>query len=70
MLRRLTLAGSLYLGAIALLAFCGLPLLWMLYSAFKPAAELFTYPPRVLGAYDLANFVRTLALPGKVERCR
>lgn len=60
MLRRLTLAGSLYLGAIALLAFCGLPLLWMLYSAFKPAAELFTYPPRVLGAYDLANFRKLL----------
>jgi len=59
-LRRLTLAGSLYLGAIALLAFCGLPLLWMLYSAFKPAAELFTYPPRVLGAYDLANFRKLL----------
>ncbi|HWC02665.1 MAG TPA: carbohydrate ABC transporter permease [Methylomirabilota bacterium] len=60
MLRRLTLAGSLYLGAIALLAFCGLPLLWMLYSAFKPAGELFSYPPRVLGAYDLANFRKLL----------
>jgi ABC-type glycerol-3-phosphate transport system permease component len=58
-LGRLTVAGALYLGAVALLAFCGLPLLWMLYSAFKPAGELFSYPPRVLGPYDLANF-RTL----------
>jgi ABC-type glycerol-3-phosphate transport system permease component len=60
MVRRLTLAGSLYLGAVALLAFCGLPLLWMLYSAFKPADELFSYPPQVLGAYDLANFRKLL----------
>jgi ABC-type glycerol-3-phosphate transport system permease component len=59
-LRRLTATGSLYLGAAALLAFCGLPLLWMLYSAFKPAHELFSYPPRVLGAYDLGNFRKLL----------
>jgi ABC-type glycerol-3-phosphate transport system permease component len=59
-LRRLTATGSLYLGAAALLAFCGLPLLWMLYSAFKPAHELFSYPPRVLGTYDLGNFRKLL----------
>lgn len=59
-LRRLSYATGLYLAALALLAFCGLPLLWMLYAAFKPPGDLFTYPPRIGGPYTLANFTRIL----------
>ena len=62
--RRLSYAASLYLGALALLAFCGLPLLWMLYTAFKPPADLFAYPPRIAGPYTLGNFRRLLSETG------
>jgi len=58
--RRLAYTGGLYLAAAALLAFCGLPLLWMLYTAFKPPEDLFAYPPRVGGPYTLGNFRRIL----------
>jgi ABC-type glycerol-3-phosphate transport system permease component len=62
--RRLSYAASLYLGALALLVFCGLPLLWMLYTAFKPPADLFAYPPRIAGPYTLGNFRRLLSETG------
>jgi ABC-type glycerol-3-phosphate transport system permease component len=62
--RRLSFAAGVYLGALALLAFCGLPLLWMLYTAFKPPADLFAYPPRIAGPYTLGNFRRLLSETG------
>lgn len=64
--RRLSYASALYLGAAALLVFCGLPLLWMLFTSLKPASDLFTYPPRVLGPYTLGNFWRLLGETGFV----
>jgi multiple sugar transport system permease protein len=63
-LRRLPYATSLYIASLALVAFCGLPLLWMLYTAFKPPADLFAYPPRIAGPYTLANFKRLLTETG------
>jgi multiple sugar transport system permease protein len=63
-LKRLSYATSLYIASLALVAFCGLPLLWMLYTAFKPPADLFAYPPRIAGPYTLANFQRLLAETG------
>jgi ABC-type glycerol-3-phosphate transport system permease component len=63
-LRRLSYTTSLYIASLALVAFCGLPLLWMLYTAFKPPADLFAYPPRIAGPYTLANFKRLLAETG------
>jgi ABC-type glycerol-3-phosphate transport system permease component len=63
-MRRLSYTASLYLGALALLAFCGLPLLWMLFTAFKPPADLFAYPPRIAGPYTLGNFQRLLSETG------
>lgn len=61
MTRRLSYEGALYLASAVLLAFCGLPLAWMLYTAFKPPADLFAYPPRVFGAYTLGNLTRLLS---------
>jgi len=58
--RRLSYTAALYLGSAALLTFCGVPLLWMLFTALKPPEDLFAYPPRVLGPYTLANFARLL----------
>jgi multiple sugar transport system permease protein len=58
--RRLSFAGGLYLGSAALLVFCGLPLAWMLFTSLKAPGELFSYPPRLLGHYTLANFRRLL----------
>jgi ABC-type glycerol-3-phosphate transport system permease component len=63
-LRRLSYTTSLYIASLALVAFCGLPLLWMLYTAFKPPADLFAYPPRIAGPYTLANFKRLLTETG------
>lgn len=57
---RLSYMGTLYLASAALLAFCGLPLAWMLFTSLKPPASLFSYPPRVFGAYTLGNFQRLL----------
>lgn len=51
---------GLYLFSAAMLVFCGLPLLWMLYTSLKPPAELFAYPPRIIGRYTLENFKRLL----------
>jgi ABC-type glycerol-3-phosphate transport system permease component len=59
-IRRLSHAGALYLCSGLLLVFCGLPLLWMLYTSLKPAGELFSYPPRVFGQYTAENFRRLL----------
>jgi ABC-type glycerol-3-phosphate transport system permease component len=58
--RRISHAGALYLSSGLLLVFCGLPLLWMLYTSLKPAGELFSYPPRVFGQYTAENFRRLL----------
>jgi ABC-type glycerol-3-phosphate transport system permease component len=44
-----------------LVIFCGVPLLWMLFTSLKPPADLFAYPPRIFGRYTLANFHRLLA---------
>lgn len=57
-LRRLTTAGAIGLGAGAIFIGCGLPLLWMLFTSFKPLRELFMYPPRFTGGYTLDNFGR------------
>ncbi len=62
--RRLSYTTSLYLASAALVAFCGLPLLWMLYSAFKAPVDLFAYPPRLAGPYTLGNFKRLLVDTG------
>lgn len=59
-LRRLSYTAGLYAASAALLAFCGLPLLWMLFTAFKPPGDLFAYPPRLAGPYTLGNFQRLL----------
>lgn len=58
--RRVSYAASLYLCSAGLLLFCGVPLLWMLYTALKPPPDLFAYPPRVFGRYTLENFQRLL----------
>jgi ABC-type glycerol-3-phosphate transport system permease component len=58
--RRISTTGILYGAALVLLIFCGIPLLWMLYTSLKPPADLFAYPPRFLGRYTLANFQRLL----------
>ncbi len=55
-LRRLSIAGALYLGSATLLVLCGIPLAWMLFTSLKPSSDLFAYPPRLLGNYTLANF--------------
>lgn len=59
-MRRLSYTGALYLCSLLLLVFCGLPLVWMLYTALKVPRELFSYPPRVTGGYTLATFRRLL----------
>ncbi len=59
-LRRVSRASAMSLGSVALLIFCGIPLVWMLFTSLKPLAELFTYPPRLTGHYTLANFTRLL----------
>jgi ABC-type glycerol-3-phosphate transport system permease component len=59
--QRLSYTCLLYLCSAALLILCGLPLLWMLFGAFKPSSDLFAYPPHVLGPYTLANFPRLVA---------
>jgi ABC-type glycerol-3-phosphate transport system permease component len=59
--RRLSFTGSLYLAATALVGLCGLPLLWMLYTSLKPASDLFSYPPKLLGHYSLDNFHRLMS---------
>ena len=45
-------------GSTFLLALCGIPLIWMLFTSLKPLGDLFAYPPRVFGHYTLANFDR------------
>ncbi len=57
-LRRVSYAGARGVGSVALLIFCGIPLVWMLFTSLKPLEELFTYPPRLRGHYTLANFTR------------
>ena len=59
--RRLSYTSALYLASATLLSFCGLPLLWMLFTSLKPPAALFSYPPRIFGAYTLENFRRLLS---------
>ena len=56
--KRLSFAAILYLCGAALVVFCGIPLLWMLFTALKPLASLFSYPPAVFGHYTLSNFQR------------
>jgi ABC-type glycerol-3-phosphate transport system permease component len=48
----------LYLCGFMLVVFCGIPLIWMLFTSLKPLGELFTYPPTILGKYTLSNFQR------------
>ncbi len=57
-LRRVSRASAMSLGSVALLIFCGIPLVWMLFTSLKPMQELFTYPPRLMGHYTLGNFTR------------
>jgi ABC-type glycerol-3-phosphate transport system permease component len=45
-------------GSTFLLALCGVPLIWMLFTSLKPLGDLFSYPPKVFGHYTLANFDR------------
>lgn len=48
-----------YLAALAVLAFFGAPLLWMVSTAFKGQAEWFSIPPNFLPAQPtLENFVK------------
>ncbi|OGB94719.1 MAG: hypothetical protein A3H39_10340 [candidate division NC10 bacterium RIFCSPLOWO2_02_FULL_66_22] len=57
-LRRVSRASAMSLGSVALLTFCGIPLVWMLFTSLKPMQELFTYPPRLTGHYTFGNFTR------------
>lgn len=59
-LRRLSFTSMLYLCSAGLVIFCGVPLLWMLFTSLKPPQELFAYPPTIFGRYTLANFQRLL----------
>jgi ABC-type glycerol-3-phosphate transport system permease component len=68
--RRLSYTSLLYLGAAVLVVFCGVPLLWMLFTALKPQSDLLTYPPRVAGPYTLGNFSRLLLETGFVVYLR
>jgi ABC-type glycerol-3-phosphate transport system permease component len=56
--RRLSYSAALYLGAAVVVVFCGVPLLWMVYTALKPPGEILAYPPKVLGRYTFDNFTR------------
>lgn len=58
--RRISYTGILYLCSASLVIFCGVPLLWMLFTSLKPPQDLFAYPPRIFGRYTLANFQRLL----------
>jgi len=60
-LRRVSYTGVLYLCSAALVIFCGVPLLWMLFTSLKPPQDLFAYPPRIFGRYTLANFQRLMS---------
>jgi len=59
-LRRRSFTSMLYLCSAGLVIFCGVPLLWMLFTSLKPPQELFAYPPKIFGRYTLANFRRLL----------
>lgn len=59
-LRRVSYTGALYLCSAALVIFCGVPLLWMLFTSLKPPQDLFAYPPQIFGRYTLANFQRLM----------
>jgi len=57
-LRRISYTATLYLCSAGILIFCGIPLLWMVFTSLKPSQDLFAYPPRLLGSYTLENFQR------------
>jgi len=56
--RQLSFAIILYLCGAALVVFCGIPLMWMLFTSLKPLSEIFSYPPAIFGNYTLSNFQR------------
>jgi ABC-type glycerol-3-phosphate transport system permease component len=57
--RRARRAGLLYLGGLTLLVLGAFPFFWMLSTALKPSAEIFTTPPRLVPAHPtLENFGR------------
>jgi ABC-type glycerol-3-phosphate transport system permease component len=57
-LRKVSYKFSLYLCSAFLLIFCGIPLVWMLFTSLKPLGELLSYPPKIFGHYTLSNFKR------------
>ena len=57
-LRRVSYKFSLYLCSIFLVIFCGVPLVWMLFTSLKPLGEILSYPPKIFGHFTLSNFKR------------
>lgn len=39
------------------------PVLWLVFSSFKPEAELFSWPPKILASPTLENYVKVLKNP-------
>lgn len=63
MTKGLVIAGLL-LGAF----FAGFPVLWMLSSSFKSNAEIFAYPPRLIGeSFSLRAYVAVLTNPDQLR---
>lgn len=51
---------TVYTSTLLLAAFIGFPLLWMLISSFKPAAQLFVSPPQLLPTEFTLDWYRNL----------
>jgi len=51
-----------YVVSLLLVVFIGFPLLWMLVSSFKPAAQLFVSPPRLLPSTLTLDWYRNVML--------
>ncbi|UCE55961.1 MAG: carbohydrate ABC transporter permease [Desulfobacterales bacterium] len=56
--KRLSFRSVLYLCGATLVVFCGIPLIWMLFTSLKPLEVLFSYPPAIFSHYTLSNFKR------------
>jgi ABC-type glycerol-3-phosphate transport system permease component len=65
---RLIRSAFTYGTAVALVMSVGFPLLWMVMSSLKPAAQLFTSPPQVLGTDLTLQWYRSVVLASDTPR--
>jgi len=66
--RAMTAAALAYGLGLLLTAFIGFPLLWMVASSFKPAAQLFVSPPRLVPSALTLDWYRNLMLQSDAPR--